>query len=105
MNEKPKEGALRVWHIPQIPMKPFHVHVKDVEQAKFTIVVLSDYDLFQLKNRIKPDYSSTSGLEVWHGGEGWSEWEDENGDPILEVMRWDEEQQAVQKAWDREKKA
>ncbi len=31
--EKPKEGALRVWWIPQVPMKPFYVEVKNIQEA------------------------------------------------------------------------
>ena len=33
MNE-PKIGALRVWHIPRVPGKPFHVYVDTLQEAQ-----------------------------------------------------------------------
>jgi hypothetical protein len=75
MSDKPKDGALRVWWIPQIPMKPYHVEVRTIREAKLVLDALAHYDLFQFKNRIKPDYSNAGGLEVFHGGD-WEEWED-----------------------------
>ena len=40
--------------------------------------ILADYDLFQLENRIKPDYSNASFLEVWDEDEqDWIDWYDE----------------------------
>lgn len=83
----------RVWHIPQVPGKPFRVELKAmrngpamIREAGRLIQLLADYDLFQYENRIKPDYASASGLEVFEGGE-WIEWENEDGESILEVMR------------------
>jgi hypothetical protein len=82
----PKKGALRVWHIPQIPGKPFHVEVRDVREATLILKSLALYDLFQLKHRIKPDYSNAQGLEVFEGGE-WCEWECKNGENIDHYLR------------------
>lgn len=77
----------RVWHIPQVPMKPFRVEVPDVETAKLVIKTLADYDLFQFENKVKPDYANQSGLEVLVGDE-WEEWYSEDGDEdIWEVIR------------------
>lgn len=70
----PKEGDLRVWWMPQVPGKPFQVPVASIKEAKKLLDVLADYDLFQYKNRIKPDYSNAGGFEVFEGGE-WCEWE------------------------------
>lgn len=74
-----KQGDLRVWWIPQVPGKPFHVDVASPDEAKKLMVVLADYDLFQFKNRIKPDYSNAGGLECYsQTGDGqWCEWYDE----------------------------
>lgn len=83
--EWPVVGSLRVWHVPQIPMKPFHVPVKSVAQAKFVIKVLADYDLFQLKMKVKPDYSSAQGLEVYCLS-GWQEWYSRDSYSIDEVL-------------------
>ncbi len=74
-------GDLRVWHIPQIPGKPFHATVISIEQAKLVLSVLANYDIFQFKNRIKPDYANAGGLEVFEDGD-WCEWEDEEGNSI-----------------------
>ena len=79
---------LRVWWIPQVPMKPFHVEVKDIEEAKKIMVVLADYDLFQYDNRVKPDYSNAGGLEVFEDGE-WTEWYSEDGDCIDDLLMAD----------------
>lgn len=79
-------GTLRVWWIPQVPGKPFHVPVQDVAQAKLIMQTLARYDLFQYENRIKPDYANMGGLEVFEDGE-WCEWNNDEGDDIGEVMR------------------
>ena len=75
------EGDLRIWHIPQIPGTPFHVHVKSIKEAKKILDLLADYDDFQFKENIKPDYSSVAGLEVFEGGR-WCEWYNEDGEDI-----------------------
>lgn len=86
--EQVKIGALRVWHIPQVPGKPFHVAVDTPQEAQRVLNVLAQYDLFQLMNQIKPDYCNAAGLEVYEadsgeGEPGWCEWYDaETGDDI-----------------------
>lgn len=77
------EGALRVWHVAQMPCPPFHVPVTSPDDAVRIIDLLAEYDSFQLKNNIKPDYSSASGLEVFESGE-WHEWYNEEGEDIDE---------------------
>lgn len=56
------EGALKIWWIPQIPMKSFEFLVKDLAEGKKFLEVLADYDAFQYENNIKPDYSNMGGL-------------------------------------------
>lgn len=56
---------LRVWHIPQVPMKPFYVEVQSVEEGVNIMRVLANYDQFQYDNRIKPDYFNVNGLQMW----------------------------------------
>lgn len=71
---------LRVWHIPQVPMKAFRVEVSSIDGAWKILNVLWDYDLFQYENRVKPDYCNMSGLEYFDEEEkDWLEWEDEDG--------------------------
>lgn len=79
-----KQGALRVWWIPQIPGKPFFVNVASPQEGLKMMQVLADYDRFQFENRIKPDYSNVGGLECYSStGGGWSEWYDPGtGDDI-----------------------
>ena len=72
----PKENDLRVWWIPQVPMKAFHYNVNSVEDACILCDCLADYDLFQYKNNIKPDYCNVGGLQVFEDGL-WLDWYDE----------------------------
>jgi hypothetical protein len=55
-------GDMRVWWIPQIPGKAFRVPVASLEEGVKLLIVLADYDLFQYKNSIKPDYSNAGGI-------------------------------------------
>ena len=81
-------GKLRVWHIPQVPMKAFHVEVETPEEAIKVLDILANYDLFQFENRVKPDYCNAQGLEEWDKHKGdWCEWYSEDGLDIKEY--WD----------------
>jgi len=75
---EPFEGQLRVWSIPQIPMKQFFFPVKSVDEAKLVVGAMAQYDLFQFEHNVKPDYSNAMGLEVFEGGE-WTDWYDKDG--------------------------
>jgi len=79
---------LRVWWIPQVPMKPFHVEVATTDEAKLILNTLAQYDLFQWRNHVKPDFSNAGGLEVFECGV-WSEYEDGDGMCIDELMAED----------------
>ena len=81
---EPKNGDLRVWHIPQIPMKPFLVPVSNLIEAKLILDTLAQYDIFQFENNIKPDYSNAAGLSVYEDGE-WTDWYDDDGNTIDEL--------------------
>ena len=79
--EKPQIGDLRVWWVPQVPMKSFTVPVKSLVEAKMLLNALADYDLFQFRNKVKPDYSNAGGLSVyWEGC--WQDWLNLNGEDI-----------------------
>ena len=67
---------LRVWWIPQIPMKAFYVDVSSVEEGVKIMDVLAYYDLFQFEHRVKPDYCNAGGLQMLEEGE-WVDWCDE----------------------------
>ncbi len=64
----------RVWHTPQSPCPEFHVEVNSLEEAVKICDVLGNYDLFQLKHNIKPDYSNVNGVQIMEDGE-WVDWE------------------------------
>ena len=75
---------LRVWWIPQVPGKPFHVPVESVEEGVKMMRVLADYDAFQFEHNIKPDYCNAGGLMMFDpeddtdGPNGsWTDWYDE----------------------------
>ena len=82
-----KHGDLRVWWIPQIPMKPFSVSVESVEEGVKILDVLADYDAFQYENNVKPDYSNGGGIWMFDGNDdtdgpdgSWVDWyDDETG--------------------------
>lgn len=56
---------LRIWHIPQVPGKPFYVEVESVQEAVKLMNTLAAYDSFQLENNIKGDYANMNGLEFY----------------------------------------
>ena len=80
------EGAMRVWWIPQVPMKPFYVPVSTCEEAMKILEVLAEYDIFQFENKVKPDYCNAGGLMIFEDGE-WTEWCSFDGDSIDDLMR------------------
>lgn len=62
---------IKVWHIPQVPGKAFEVEVEDLKTAKLLCDVLGNYDAFQFKHNIKPDYCNVNGVSVLEEGEWW----------------------------------
>lgn len=87
---------LRVWHIPQVPGKPFYIPVNDIREAKKVMDILAYYDLFQLENNIKPDFCNANGVEIWdEETKEWYDWyletEDDYFDDVDEYLENDEE--------------
>jgi hypothetical protein len=86
--DKPAIDDLRVWWIPQVPMKPFYVSVNSINEALLLVDTLGRYDAFQLENNVKGDYANAGGLQIYEAGSGkrasgWSDWYDpETGDDI-----------------------
>lgn len=84
MSNEPKDGDLRVWWIPQVPMKAFTVPVDSLDEGRKLCDVLADYDRFQYENNVKPDYVNMGGIQVYEpdgdGGMDWFDAWDENGD-------------------------
>lgn len=85
-----KEKDLKVWWIPQVPMKAFEVPVKSIEEASLLLDTLAAYDLFQFNNNIKPDYTNMGGLCIVENGE-WVDWYDEETDYDFDKYREEKE--------------
>ena len=79
-----EKGELRVWWVPQIPMNSFYVKVESIKDAKRIMNILAQYDDFEFKNKVKPDYSNVGGLQIFDGIE-WVDWESDEGESIDEV--------------------
>lgn len=76
---------LRVWHIPQVPGKQFYVYVDTIEEGKKVMDILAAYDLFQLENRIKPDFTNVQGLQMYEESENdWIDWDMETEDDYFD---------------------
>lgn len=73
---------LKIYWIPQVPMKSFDIPVRNLREGKLLLDVLADYDAFQFENNIKPDYSNTGGLMVLADDGEWEDWYDDNGDSV-----------------------
>jgi hypothetical protein len=78
---------LKVWWIPQVPMKPFEVDISSVLEGVKIMQVLADYDRFQFENNVKPDYCNAGGINQWNEeDQQWESWYDEEtgeDDPFL----------------------
>ncbi len=79
------DTKLRVWWIPQIPMKPFFVPVNSVSEGVLVMDALAEYDKFQFQNNIKPDYCNAGGLQMFDEYDdtdsengSWVDWYDED---------------------------
>jgi hypothetical protein len=82
-----KRGDLRVWWIPQVPMQAFIAPVADLAQAALILDLLAQYDLFQFKNHVKPDYSNAGGLSVFDENGEWTDWYDEESGESFDEYR------------------
>ena len=51
-----------------------YIPIETAEEGKKVMDILACYDLFQLENNIKPDFSNTSGLQMYNEED--QEWED-----------------------------
>ena len=88
---------LRVWWIPQVPMRPFYVEVNSIAEGVKVMDVLANYDLFQYENNVKGDYSNAGGIHMLDrddnedGPDGsWVDWCDEGTgcDCPREFLEW-----------------
>ena len=75
-----KEGDLRVWWIPQVPMPAFEVPVESLSQGWWLVDVLGRYDAFQLEHNVKPDYCNAGGVQECLKIDGQYDWYDVDED-------------------------
>lgn len=76
---------LRVCHIPQVPMKPFIVEVRDEREAYLIDNALAQQHLFLFENNVIPDYSNVIFVEYLDEDGEWCTYYNE-----YEFMEWDE---------------
>lgn len=70
-------SKMRVWHMPQVGScdATLYIPVENEREAKKVMDLLACYDLFQLENNIKPDFSNCSGLQIFNEIENeWGDW-------------------------------
>ena len=76
-----------------MPMTAFRILVKNIEEAKLLLKTLANYDEFQFRYNIKPDYTNAGGLEIYVGNveyetsDGWVEYHDDEDRDIDEIMK------------------
>jgi hypothetical protein len=93
--ENPKNGDLKVWWIPQVPMKSFEYPVSTPQEGFILLDALAKYDMFQFENNVKPDYCNAGGLSVFEEEisdldddyDGWCDWYSEMGEDIDYYLR------------------
>lgn len=73
--KKENKKTLRVAWFVHLQSKPFYVEVDNVHEGVKILDTIADYDLFQVKEGIKPDHSNFGGLEMFEDGE-WCSWMD-----------------------------
>lgn len=89
----PTPGALKVWYIPQVPMKPFEVEIPhrdgDEEKELALAVILRDtiinFSIFEFENNVKPDYSDMDGISRWEDNGDGFDWYDVDEEEIEAV--------------------
>lgn len=76
---------IQVWHIPQVPGKPFLVEVPTLDEAIRLCDTLDKYDIFQYENEIKPDYCNATGIELINDAGEVAEVDPDNEDNMEEA--------------------
>lgn len=89
------KGNFRVWHIPQVGADAiFRLHCNSLEEAYRIQSILAVYDIFEYHNRIKPDFSNASGIEIYDEEEQeWCDYYNEDGLDPDELYEDDKEMQ------------
>jgi len=81
----PALNDLRVYYIPQVPMKAYTVAVPDLATGKLVLDAIVGLSIFEFENNIKPDYSDAAGIERYEDdseyGQKWYEVDEEEYEP------------------------
>lgn len=80
-------GPLKVWWVPQVPMEPFEYFVPDIKTGGLLCDALARYDLFQLANNIKPDYSNAGGIAYLDEDGDWTDVDPDDPDEVADAER------------------
>src|SRR5437764_1227728 len=99
---RPLAVELRVWWIPQVPMKSFVYPVPTLAAAKMLCDALAQYDLFQYHNNVKPDYDNAGGASWRHPQLTDGEWVDFDPEDVDECQ---EVESAIAKSTDQGREA
>lgn len=59
-------------------MESFKYDVPDLASGLLLIDALAEYDLFQFKHHVKPDFSNMGGVETYDPLDGWCDVEDDD---------------------------
>jgi hypothetical protein len=70
------EGDLKVVYIPQVPMAPYEVPVKTLEEARIVLDAVVGLSMFEYEHNVKPDYSDYAGVVRFEDGE-WNDVDEE----------------------------
>ena len=76
---------VKVWWIPQVPMKAFEYYVPDVRTGLLLLDALALYDLFQYDNRIKPDYANVGGVAYKDENGEWTDVDENDPEDIANI--------------------
>lgn len=90
LNSAPKEGDLRIWHVPNPPHAGFEMDVRSPRHAYDVLSVLWAYDNYLGDELI---FTNASGLQVFEDGE-WVEWHNDEDQDFDEWSRDYEEAMA-----------
>ncbi len=80
---EPRPGDLRIYYIPQVPMKAYEADIPRgagesdsayLERAAFVLRTVVEFSIFEFENNVKPDYSDVAAIVRWEpepdGGDG-----------------------------------
>lgn len=78
-------SKLKVWYIPQVPMRSFEINVHSPEEALDLMELISEFSCVMFENKLRPDYTDCCGLITYcHNYDEWVEWYNEDDFDVFE---------------------